>query len=133
MYNDIILLHYLNAQHMGSLAQANAIGCDGIPDQGPYLKIYLKVEEEHIREASFETYGCPTAVACGEWLTTWSTGKAIHSATGIKAGELAAVLGGLPLGKEHCAELAVNALKFAIREFQVQLFVGNDNDAVSSA
>jgi NifU-like protein involved in Fe-S cluster formation len=78
--------------------------------------VHLSVEQNSIASASFETYGCPVAIACGSWLTSWVTGKTFTQAAVIEPGDLEKVLGGLPLGKEHCAALAVNALKDALRQ-----------------
>ena len=106
---------------MKSLAEADAIGQDGIPGEGPYMTLYLRLEGENIAEASFETYGCPAAIACGSWLTQWITGKTADAASIITADDLMRVVGGLPLGKEHCASLAVNALRSAMRSWQDEM------------
>ena len=98
------------------MPQADALGQAGIPGEGPYLFIALKASGTEITEAWFETYGCPAAIACGSWLTKWLEGKTLEQAAAIEAEDLMAVLGGLPLGNEHCAHLAVNALSRALRQ-----------------
>ncbi len=90
------------------------------------MVIALKIAEGHIAEAWFETYGCPAAIACGSWLTKWLEGKTPEQATALEAEDLSVVLGGLPLGKEHCAQLAVKALRQALKA--VQACNGRDND-----
>ena len=67
-----------------------------------------------IAEARFSTYGCPAATACGQWVTSWVAGKSAETARLLEAGDLERVLGGLPLGKQHCAKLAVNSLRSAL-------------------
>jgi NifU-like protein len=103
---------------MGTLADADAEGQEGIEGAGPYLKVYLKwegdKENQTIGQAWFETYGCPTAIACGSWLMQWVEGKTKEQAQIIEPRDLELVLGGLPLGKEHCAGLAVKALRGAL-------------------
>lgn len=103
---------------MGILPDADAEGQEGLEGAGPYLKVYLKWngdqgnhDNETIAEAWFETYGCPTAIACGSWLMKWVEGKTKEQAQIIEPRDLEVVLGGLPLGKEHCASLAVKALR----------------------
>ena len=34
-----------------------------VSGQGPYISVYLAVDETHIREATFQTYGCPACIA----------------------------------------------------------------------
>lgn len=116
---SLLTEHYLAPYHMGALPDADAEGQEGLEGAGPYLKVYLKWNGdqgcETIGEAWFETYGCPTAIACGSWLMKWAEGKTRAQAMVIEARDLELVLGGLPLGKEHCAALATKALQAALR------------------
>ena len=74
----------------------------------------MKWHGDKIGEAWFETYGCPTAIACGSWLMQWVEGKTKEQAKVIEPCDLELVLGGLPLGKEHRAVLAIKALQVAL-------------------
>ncbi len=116
MFNETILNHFLQPFHRGIPAQADAVGQEGVPGEGPYMAIALRIEGEYIVEGHFETYGCPAAIACGSWLMKWIEGKTASDIAAIEADELSAVLGGLPLGKEHCARLAVGALRSALSQ-----------------
>jgi NifU-like protein involved in Fe-S cluster formation len=80
------------------------------------MKIMLRMEGEQIVKAGFDTYGCPSCIACGSWITQWVEGRTREAVSIIESNDLRIVLGGLPLGKEHCAQLAVNALKCALSE-----------------
>lgn len=115
MNTSLLTAHYLQPHHMGTLPDADAEGQEGLEGAGPYLKVYLKWNGDRIGEAWFETYGCPTAIACGSWLMQWAEGKTREQAQVIEPRDLELVLGGLPLGKEHCASLAVKALRSALR------------------
>lgn len=99
---------------MGVIEEPEAVGRVGVPGEGPFMTMYLRSDGEHIQEARFETYGCPTAVACGSWVTQWVVGKPVEQAKALSAHDLTLVLGGLPLGKEHCAGLAVGSLHDAL-------------------
>lgn len=100
------------------------IGQDGVRGEGPFMIIHLKAvhrevqEESHqeITDASYETYGCPSAMRCGTWVTRWVIGRKPEQVAVIDAEDLTRVVGGLPLGKEHCAALAVNALRDALKQ-----------------
>ena len=65
-------------------------------------------------EARFSTYGCPAATACGQWVASWVAGKSAQAARLLEPGDLERILGGLPLGKQHCARLAVDSLRSAL-------------------
>lgn len=100
---------------MGALANADAVGRRGVQGEGPFVTMYLRLEGDRIAEAWFETWGCPVAIACGSWLTRWAGGRSLAQVSVIQPDDLARVLGGVPLGKEHCPELSVGALLDAVR------------------
>lgn len=100
--------------------QLNSIsltGQAGEPGQGPWMRLVTEFDGKQFTEATFETYGCPTAMRCGDWVCQWVTGRSPQQVKVLEPNDLITVLGGVPLGKEHCADLAVNAL----REVLVQL------------
>jgi len=108
---------YMSPTNRGAMADADAVGQAGTPGEGPFAMIWLKRTGERIAEARFETHGCPYSVACAAWLTQWAIGKTREEALVLEAGDLMKVVGGLPLGKEHCAVLAVNALRDGLRRW----------------
>jgi NifU-like protein involved in Fe-S cluster formation len=101
---------------LGSLPGADVTGREGVQGEGPFMVMHLKFADDHIESARFETYGCPVAIACGSWVTQWVTGKTSEQAGLLDAGDLIRLLGGVPLGKEHCADLAVKALRDGLRQ-----------------
>jgi len=78
------------------------------------MALALKVEDGRVKEAFFTTYACPSAAACGRWLCEWLKGRTLDDAAAVTMEEIAAGVGGLPLGKEETAVLAVNALREAL-------------------
>ena len=103
---------------MGELPDADVAGQEGIPGEGPFMRMYLKFQGEQIRTARFETYNCPYAVACGSWVTRWVEGRTIAQASVLETEDVSRILGGLPLAKEHCASLAVKSLRAGLQEWQ---------------
>lgn len=87
------------------------IGQSGTPGQGPWLRLLLEFDGTVFTDARFETYGCPTAMRCGDWLCKWLGNRTPEQAKVIEARGLITVIGGVPLGKEFCADLAVDALQ----------------------
>jgi NifU-like protein involved in Fe-S cluster formation len=92
------------------------VGRCGVQGEGPYMSVSFHLQEGRIARASFETYGCPWAIACGDWLTGWMNGKTPAQVSVIDSGDLILMLGGVPLGKEHTAALAINALRDGLRQ-----------------
>ena len=116
MFNPTVLTHVLEPYHQGKLPDADVTGQQGFVGEGPFMIIALRVRNNGVSEGRFETYGCPAAIACGSWLMKWLEGKTIGEAAELTPGDLTAALGGLPLGKEHCAELTIDALRCALHE-----------------
>jgi len=93
---------------------AYIVGQAGIPGQGPHMLIVLQVRENLIVKAQFSTYGCPAAVACGQFVCEQVEGKAWQEAKGIDEDCIIAGVGQMPLGREHCPPLTVRALQDAL-------------------
>ena len=104
--------------HLQPMPDADFTGAAGVAGQGPYLQLYAKVEADVVREASYHTYTCPNAIACGSWVARWMEGRGPEMLARLEAEDLMLVLGGLPLGKEHCAYLAVGALRSLLEEWR---------------
>ena len=103
-----------NPTNLGSLPTVSARGKVGEPGQGHFMIVELMGSPSRIDAAAFQTYSCPNAIACGQFITSWIVGRPATDIDRMTADDLMKVLGGLPLGKEYCATLAVNALQQAI-------------------
>ena len=66
------------------------------------MQIWLKVEAGIVKAARFRTYGCPSAIACGEAVCTVSEGRELARAQALTAADVTHLVGGVPEGKEHC-------------------------------
>ena len=89
-------------------------GRSGIPGQGPFMAIVMKVDGARIVGASFQTYGFPSAVACGRYVTDWFEEKKFAEAADLDKEEVERGVGGLPLGKQHTARLAIEEQRSAL-------------------
>jgi nitrogen fixation protein NifU and related proteins len=107
-----------NPQNMGELANADAVGTVGSPDCGEMLRMWIKFKEENgkkiIDRATFQSFGCETAIAVASLATELIRGKTAQEALSLKTGELAGELGPLPPMKIHCAQLVEGALRSAL-------------------
>src|SRR5262250_3912473 len=111
-----------NPQNMGELAQADAVGTVGNPDCGEMLRMWVKFKEENgkkiIDRATFQSFGCETAIAVASLATELIRGKTAEEALALKTEELAGELGPLPPMKIHCAQLVEGALRSALQPEQ---------------
>ncbi len=114
MYSATVIREFQYPHCHGALTGADIIGRAGVLGEGPFMTIYFCTAGDTILRASFETYGCPSAIACGSWITRWVEGKHAHETRLLSPDDLTMVLGGLPLGKEHVPVLAIRALNNAV-------------------
>ena len=107
-----------NPQNMGELANADAVGTVGNADCGEMLRLWVKFKEQNgkkvIDRATFQSFGCETAIAVASLATELIRGKTAEEALALKTGELAGDLGPLPPMKIHCAQLVEGALRSAL-------------------
>jgi nitrogen fixation NifU-like protein len=113
-----------NPQNMGELANADAVGTVGNSDCGEMLRMWVKFKEEKGRKvidrATFQSFGCETAIAVASLATELIRGKTAQEALALKTEELAGELGPLPPMKIHCAQLVEGALRSALAPEQSQ-------------
>ena len=117
-YSDIVLDYAENPRNVGPLANANALGYQVNPVCGDTLVLMLRVEDERIAEAKFQTEGCTASVATSSRFTELITGKSLAEAETITHQEVTAAMGGLPASKLHSAALVVGALRQAIAAYR---------------
>jgi NifU-like protein involved in Fe-S cluster formation len=107
-----------NPQNLGEMQNADAIGTVGSPDCGDMLRMWIKFKEEDGRKvidrATFQSFGCQTAIAVASVATELLKGKTASEAKEMSGEELAAPLGALPPVKIHCAQLVEGALRNAL-------------------
>ncbi|MEM1082719.1 MAG: iron-sulfur cluster assembly scaffold protein [Verrucomicrobiota bacterium] len=107
-----------NPQNQGEMNDADSVGTVGSPDCGDMLRMWLKFTEKDgqkvIDRASFQSFGCQTAVAVASMATELLKGKTLDEARGLSANELTGELGPLPPMKIHCGQLVEGALRDAL-------------------
>lgn len=107
-----------NPQNLGELANADAVGTVGNPDCGEMLRMWVKFKEENGRKvidrATFQSFGCETAIAVASLATELIRGKTAAEALALRTDELAGELGPLPPMRIHCAQLVEGALRSAL-------------------
>ncbi|MDA7866463.1 iron-sulfur cluster assembly scaffold protein [Verrucomicrobia bacterium] len=107
-----------NPKNMGEMTDADAIGTVGSPGCGDMVRMWLKYKVENgqkiIDKATFQSFGCETAIAAASLATELIRGKTAEEAANMSGTELAADLGPLPPTKIHCTQLVEDALRSAL-------------------
>jgi len=107
-----------NPQNMGEMTGADSIGTVGNADCGEMLRMWVKFKQQDgkrvIDRATFQSFGCETAIAVASLATELIRGKTAEEALALKTEELAGELGPLPPMKIHCAQLVEGALRSAL-------------------
>jgi nitrogen fixation NifU-like protein len=121
-YSDKVLDHYENPRNVGKMDSNDenvGTGMVGAPACGDVMKLQIKVKDGIITDAKFKTYGCGSAIASSSLVTEWVKGKTLDEAGQIKNSEIAEELA-LPPVKIHCSILAEDAIKAAIKDYELK-------------
>ncbi|MFA4960150.1 MAG: iron-sulfur cluster assembly scaffold protein [Candidatus Pacearchaeota archaeon] len=117
-YNEKVLEHFRNPRNMGEFENADAEGIVGNPKCGDVMKIMIKIKDDKIKDIKFQTFGCAAAIASSSALTEIAKGKTLKQAKKITNEDVAEYLGELPPIKIHCSNLAADALRKAIENWE---------------
>ena len=128
MYTEKVMDHFRNPRNVGIIENPDAVGEVGNPTDGDMMKIYLKIDENHvISDVKFQTFGCVAAIASSSMVTEMAKGNNILEAEKISRNDVADALGGLPPIKMQCSNLGADALQKAIRNYRKKHFKSNSH------
>jgi nitrogen fixation NifU-like protein len=121
--------HYQHPRNVGVMADASGVGMAENSACGDAMQLYLKIQDDRIKAASFKTYGCPASIAASSILTEILKGLTVDEAREITRQDVANALGGLPQTKVHCSVLAEDAIRAAVQDYERKQ---RDKEVVSS-
>ena len=116
-YSEKVMDHFMNPRNVGEIEDASGVGTVGNAKCGDIMKVYLKIEDDIIKDAKFKTFGCGAAVATSSMATELVKGKTIPEALDITNKVVMEALDGLPPVKVHCSCLAEEALHAALWDY----------------
>jgi nitrogen fixation NifU-like protein len=116
IYSEAAIEHGMNPRNLGELEDADGFA-KVTGSCGDTMSIWLKVKGSTIANASFMTDGCGTSIASGSMVTEMAKGKTLNEAKKTTQRDVLDALGGLPQESEHCALLAADTLKAAIKDY----------------
>jgi nitrogen fixation NifU-like protein len=109
--------HFTNPRNVGEIEDADGIGEEGNPVCGDMMTFYIKVDNNHLSDVKFKTFGCGAAIAVSSIVSEMAMGKTIEEARKITPALVAKELEGLPKNKFHCSNLGAQALNKAIDDY----------------
>jgi nitrogen fixation NifU-like protein len=118
IYTETVIDHAMNPRHLGTMQNADGFARVTGPC-GDTMEIWLKVQGGTITGINFMTDGCGTSIASGSMVTELASGASIKEAIQISQQDVLDALGGMPEESEHCALLAADTLKAAVRDYLV--------------
>ncbi len=105
-------------KNLGELTGADAVGTAGSAACGDMVRLWIKFREQGgkkvVDKATFQSFGCETAIAVASLATELIRGKTAEEVLALSGEELAPSLGPLPPVKIHCTQLVESALRSAL-------------------
>jgi nitrogen fixation NifU-like protein len=120
MYSEKVMDHFTNPRNVGEMTDADGVGTQGNPVCGDVMKIFIKIADDKITDAKFQTFGCGAAIAVSSMVTEMVKGMTLDEALKITKASLAEALDGLPPQKMHCSNLGADALHKAIEDYRAK-------------
>jgi len=117
LYSKKVMEQFQSSKNYGKIENADGIGKVGNPRCGDVMWIYIKVENDTIVDAKYETFGCVAAIATSSMAIDMIKGKPVELALDITNRAVAEALDGLPPEKMHCSILAEEGIKAAIEDY----------------
>ncbi|HPJ40234.1 MAG TPA: Fe-S cluster assembly protein NifU [Spirochaetota bacterium] len=117
-YTDKVKELYTKPKNVGVIEDADGVGEVGSIVCGDALTLYLKIEDNVIKDAKFRTFGCGSAIASSSALTEMIIGKTVDEVETITNRDIVEYLGGLPEQKMHCSVMGREALDAALADWR---------------
>jgi nitrogen fixation NifU-like protein len=117
-YNPVVMDHFTHPRNMGEMDDPDGVGETTNPVCGDTMRLFIKVADNRVIDATFLTFGCGAAIASSSITTEMIKGKTIDEVLRISDQDVVNALGGLPATKLHCSILAEKALNAAVSDYR---------------
>ncbi|BDU49724.1 Fe-S cluster assembly scaffold protein NifU [Haliovirga abyssi] len=117
MYSEKVIDHFSNPRNVGKIENPDGYGKVGNAACGDVMEIFLKIEEDKIKDVKFRTFGCAAAIATSSMSTEMILNKPVEEALKLTNKAVAEALDGLPAKKMHCSVLAEEGIQSAIEDY----------------
>ena len=116
MYTPQVAEHIANPRNVGELEHPSGIGDVTNQVCMDRIRLTVRVEGDRLSEARVKASGCPPTIAAASVLTELIVGRALAELDTLTKQDVAEALGRLPAAKQHCASLAIEALRAALTD-----------------
>jgi NifU-like protein involved in Fe-S cluster formation len=120
MYTPEITRHIANPSNVGEIENPSGVGDVTNEVCMDRIRLTLRVQEGIVTEARIQVSGCPPTIAAASVLTELIIGRSESELDGLTKRDVTNALGRLPAAKQHCASLAVDALRKALADSREQ-------------
>jgi nitrogen fixation NifU-like protein len=117
-YSAKVIDHFSNPRNVGIIENANVVVEVGDPGCGDSLLIFLKIENDVIKDMKYKVFGCGAAIATSSVASEMVIGKTLDEALEITDEIVVEALDGLPPEKRHCSNLAASALHAGVMRYR---------------
>lgn len=114
-YSSKLLESVRALRHGGAMLNPTASGRSSRDGRAPYTTIHLDVCAGTIRQIQYQTFGCGVSIAACEALAELATGLTLDQSAALTPGQLIEFLDGVPEERQFCVDLALDALRAAVR------------------
>ncbi len=118
LYSEKVMDHFRNPRNVGVIEDADGVGEVGNAKCGDIMKMYLKIENDVVKDVKFETFGCGSAIASSSMATELIKGQPLSEVEKLTNKAVAEALDGLPDYKMHCSVLAEEAIRAALEDYR---------------
>ncbi len=118
LYSEKVMDHFRNPRNVGVIEDADGIGEGCNAKGGDIMKIYLKIENDTVKDVKFETCVCGSAIASSSMATEMIKGQPLSEVKKLTNKAVAEALDGLPDYKMHCSVLAEEAIRSALEDYE---------------
>jgi len=115
-YSEKVIERWLTPRNLGEIKNADGFAKINGPC-GDTMQIFFEVKDRRISKIRFTTDGCASSIAAGSMATELAQGDKLEVAAEISQQMILEGLDGLPEESVHCALLASNTLKEAIKNY----------------
>jgi len=118
-YGDVAFERWLRPLYMGAMDDPDGYGCV-TGSCGDTMQIFLRFENDKVKEATFQTDGCGSGTVCGSFAAELALGKGPDELVEITGETILKMIGGLPDEEQHCAFLAADTLQHALNSYMAK-------------
>jgi nitrogen fixation protein NifU and related proteins len=116
-YSPTLVDHFLNPRNAGMMRNPDATG-EGVYDGcGDLARVFLRVRDGRVEEARFQAYGCGPTIAAASVTSELVVLRPVDDLLHLKPEEVERGLDGLPEDRKHVADVVIEAVWAAARDW----------------